>query len=1679
MPVSIKDKAIALFQFVKGLNELKQKITKSVEDYLWYKPLNDLPFDPQNIKVNYRDRIENEDVGERNFLLSVHKPDFIKCPEPSRELIDWLKPGWDRYNNDVNVYDYLPKDEKKANDGFPVERFSDNSNRVNEFRNWLERRKKWSEHEKLTQKTQELFTELYHLFFELQRESETEEIVVANGFVRLSNNSEIDHPVLTRRVKLRFDPIKNTIFVEDLDVPTEFYSALFSDSDSVNKEAFAQVNTDLRTNDYHPFDRNDTSNYLKGLIRQLSPKSTFSDKGIPQDWSENNELLLYLNPCFIVRKRIDGTLKAIELILQNIEETGYVPQPIIDIINGKNDNNQDDSVEETSIEEKLAAVGGESPDILLSKAANKEQLEIVKRIEKHNAVLVQGPPGTGKTHTIANLLGHFLANGKSVLVTSHTSKALNVLKEKVNKEIQDLCVSVLDDSKADMERSIGNMMEYRSLHTFENVRREAQEIAEKRNAVIKSLADIRKTIYERIHQENKCIVFDGEEFSPIDAAKFVAENSNDCSYIPGNIKIGIPLPLTHEQFSILYESNVTLSIEEEKELLAKLPDPKNLLNPSEFEESIDALQSLNDGIAEISRKNYWQVSTNDNEIKIQYNLGSISLSYPDDAEIRNLKSYALSINDLEKWMIHAAVDGKTEQRKARWNTLINQIKQTCELGNRVVAEQFGHSIAFNGINDYSLLKIQFGNIKNNCFTKNGLRKVAFLFHKDWERTWNSVTIDGHPAQSMEECEWVIHFAELNEKWNLCARFWDELLSVHGVKQFFDLSQECPEQVSSNFIPSIERFIDWYQEEYKSVLDKLNQVGIESKFVFQTEVLDDEVKKTEKILTTIRHTIPMLCDMLSSITERAKVFGTLQQLRNQLTIDGIGKSEISCNLIRAVDMRDKESYKVHYEALCDVFPKNAILHKRKELLDILELSAPDWANAIRHREGIHGLPKAPENLHKAWKWKQISYTIDEILEKPYQQLISDSASLSKEYRTLTSKFAALQAWSHLLKRLNNNPELRSSLVAWTQTVRRIGRGTGRNVPTYRAEARKLMEKCQKAVPCWIMPIHRALESLNPKENRFDIVIVDEASQSDLSSLAVLYMGAKLIIVGDDEQVSPDATGISIERTKTLQTTIANIIPDSHLYDLNTSIYDIAKKIFTETMLCEHFRCVPEIINFSNMLSYENKIKPLRSSKDSVLLPAVVHYRVNGNRNSRKENKIEAQSIVALMKSCMKQSEYAGKTFGVISLLGDEQVKCIQRLIEKEIDAEDIISRRILCGNSANFQGDERDVVFLSMVDSNDSDTPLPLRVCDDAKKVYKKRYNVAASRAKDQLWVVTSLDAANDLKSGDLRKLLLDYAKNPSINELRNKQIEHDSESPFEEAVAKALSNRGYHIVQQWEVGTYRIDMVAMYQGKAIAIECDGEQWHSTESQIYSDMERQTILERIGWKFIRIRGSEYFLNPTKTIESVIEKLNNFGIEPESCEEISQEDRETELLHRIKQFADLPVTEEQNVDVETIAHALNDNEEIELLKSTESLESGKTVGEKKKEKEDSHDAKDAVPTEKRKKSQKEQIIDNDSSEQASEKKTKTKVEKKAVGYTLDLKFDNEDESPIVFTDVISFLKSNNVKYSDKRNNGGSLWLIGGRELKDIVYKIKVHFKIEFRYKEGGGRATKGENAWYSIN
>ena len=170
-----------------------------------------------------------------------------------------------------------------------------------------------------------------------------------------------------------------------------------------------------------------------------------------------------------------------------------------------------------------------------------------------------------------------------------------------------------------------------------------------------------------------------------------------------------------------------------------------------------------------------------------------------------------------------------------------------------------------------------------------------------------------------------------------------------------------------------------------------------------------------------------------------------------------------------------------------------------------------------------------------------------------------------------------------------------------------------------------------------------------------------------------------------------------------------------------------------------------------------------------------------------------------------------------------------------------------------------------------------------------------------MWLVHSLDVSKDLKDGDIRRDLIEYTINPKSFTNRIEAAKQKSDSIFEQEVFEYLTARNYHIEQQWQVGAYRIDMVALYKEHKIAIECDGTRFHSGEDKVRQDMERQTILERVGWKFIRIRGSEYFRDKTQTMASVVKQLNSFGILPEKIITREDNNQTSELFERVKNRA----------------------------------------------------------------------------------------------------------------------------------------------------------------------------------
>ena len=230
-----------------------------------------------------------------------------------------------------------------------------------------------------------------------------------------------------------------------------------------------------------------------------------------------------------------------------------------------------------------------------------------------------------------------------------------------------------------------------------------------------------------------------------------------------------------------------------------------------------------------------------------------------------------------------------------------------------------------------------------------------------------------------------------------------------------------------------------------------------------------------------------------------------------------------------------------------------------------------------------------------------------------------------------------------------------------------------------------------------------------------------------------------------------------------------------------------------------------------------------------------------------------------------------------LLGEDQARAIYERVRQYVSEAELDRRAFMVGDAYYFQGDERDVMFLSLVETGEG------RFVALTRKADQQRFNVAASRAKDQMWIVHSVDP-NVFHEQDLRGRLLRYYSGEGRRIENWKRVEEvltsktpDDEFYFQRLVARAIVDRGYAVRAEVRVGHFRIDLVVDGTSDSLAVECDGDRWHPLE-KTEEDIKRQLVLERMGWRFARIRGGEYFRHPGKALEPLWRRLEEFGIHP---------------------------------------------------------------------------------------------------------------------------------------------------------------------------------------------------------
>ncbi|GAC1423671.1 MAG: AAA domain-containing protein [Ktedonobacteraceae bacterium] len=1466
-----RSKLVQVFRYVQAFNHLQNPVQQNIEAQSWVMWFHDLPRHPY-IRMGIKQEgsstlasqtgIKTRDIeSDDNFVLKVRRPKLTEAPEPPKEIASFLQNGWQYVDNKV------------ALDPAKSASFASDPRKQRLLEEWSLRREAWIKAERPNVRVLDIYNRLYALSAQLAREAEHIELVLGNGILSWypTPSNGVHHPVLLLRLQLHFNPQIPEFTIAETEHPAELYTALFQILPEINAINIGRSRQDFEQGGYHPLGGNETSQFLQRLVNQLSSQGQFVENAIEQ---RNKSIpLITRDPVLFLRDRTLGFSTAIDAILESLPTSSYLPQSITSLITSDTHGYQQTS----DLVSPIHSPNGEDEHVLLSKPANAEQLEIARRLEKHGAVVVQGPPGTGKTHTIANLIGHFLAQGKSVLVTSHTSKALKVLREKVVKPLQPLCVSILeDDSRKQMESAIDAITERLSYVNKEQLERDAVLLTKQRLNVIHEIQRNREQLKDARNSEYEVIVIAGQSYTPSEAARYVAHHCKELGWVPAPVAIGIPLPLSQEELIHLYRTNLTVPLEDEREIASGLPNAHTLLSPVVFTQLVTEHDRLRQENLAYRRDLWTQNASNTSPEKF--------------VELQTRLSKATeSLRDTTRWRLEALMVGREGGlRRQAWDELIIKIERVQALAHQNYASQLEYNPVI--LHRYEqnqlerLLKIA-EELVNHLTHAGKLNGITLFMHKEWKTFLERTQVKGRSPETLEHFQALQRLLQLLLAREDLAGRWQRQMTVLGGPDTHALGAE-PERLCSQFVYPLRQCLDWYNTTWEPLERELMDHGLLwTKFLAEMPVNMTEHGDLLRVLDAVQ---VQLSPVLRAETHRrmyevndtklAKLHSILQAVTGD-----VARTEVVQALRHSVTSYNVQGYSKAYTRLVDLQERHEELQSRFTLLDKLEKSAPVWAATIRRREGIHGKADLPENPEAAWIWRQLSDELNRRSSVSLETLQDRITQLSNTLHAVTAELVEKKAWICQVQRTTG--EQRRALQGWKEITRKIGKGTGKRAAQLRTEAQKLMPLCQTAVPVWIMPLNRVVQNFDPRHNHFDVVIIDEASQADIKALTALYMGQQVVVVGDHEQVTPLAVGQRIDDIEHLIDEHLQGIPLAKMFDGKLSIYTLAQTAYgVPVCLQEHFRCVSPIIQFSNNLSYQGKIKPLRDDSEVQRTPPTVAYRVKASQVRSSCNKEETQTIASLLVAMTEQPEYRDASFGIISMAKEEQALNIDTLLRKYLTETEYARREILCGTPAQFQGDERDVIFLSMVDTPEGNGPLALRSEDGNDYMYKKRFNVAASRARDQMWVVHSLDPHTNLKDGDIRKRLILHAENPKAFAIELAEQENRVESEFEKQVLRRLMQAGYRVVPQWRVGAYRIDLVVEGGGKRLAVECDGDRWHPIE-KLAEDMARQAILERLGWRFERIRGSQFFRNPDKAMEPVFARLHTLEIPPEGNKTIT--------------------------------------------------------------------------------------------------------------------------------------------------------------------------------------------------
>lgn len=483
--------------------------------------------------------------------------------------------------------------------------------------------------------------------------------------------------------------------------------------------------------------------------------------------------------------------------------------------------------------------------------------------------------------------------------------------------------------------------------------------------------------------------------------------------------------------------------------------------------------------------------------------------------------------------------------------------------------------------------------------------------------------------------------------------------------------------------------------------------------------------------------------------------------------------------------------------------------------------------------------------------------------------------------------------YLKNRLSRRVEDFKQVKQYRASLESIGRKLSKSKKAYKTfdslkSNPENFEAMSGIIPIWMMGLDDASRVLPLEQNIFDYVIIDEASQCNISyALPAMYRAKHTILFGDTLQMRDTTTAFkSNERLEALANKhkIPEDLQIKASEDSVKSVMDIAKLAgFQTTVLRNHYRSPIELIGFSNENFYEPRGRRLQVVNDDILATeegrVLTNHLVSVNpavELSEKTNVTEAVYIRDILLPKIKADpRTADKSIAILTFF-NEQAELLRRVI-----TDDDIKISVIEG----IQGDERDIIIYSFVIKSPQEKSRYIALTGESGEIRKEinegRVNVAFSRAKLQVHCVTSI-APNMWPEGIWIKRYLEYVEERGrVNRITKNEQHFDSK--FEENVYDYLFSKldpsKYTLTTQVESCGFKIDLVIrnIETGKKLAIECDGPthfEMGDGQVRVANDYERQFVLETAGWRFYRIIYSEWLEEESKQKQELFDYVEKY-------------------------------------------------------------------------------------------------------------------------------------------------------------------------------------------------------------